>query len=98
MIESYLPAPPIKFHYEIEKVSKLVTKVWLVHEENYDYACGKDVRTIYCFIRGSKNLTVHKPKNAKECYVQSFCSLDELKNQSPYSLFIPKTTSLLHLL
>ena len=94
MIESYLPTPPLKFHYEVEKVSKLVTKVWLVHEENYDYACGKDVRTIYCFIRGSKNLKVHKPKTAKDSYATSFCELDDLKNQSPYSLFIPKVTRL----
>lgn len=94
MIESYLPTPPLKFHYEIEKVSKLITKVWLVHEENYDYACGKDVRTIYCFVKGSKNLTIHKPKNAKEPYVKKFCELDELSSHSPYSLFIPNKTVL----
>jgi len=94
MIESYLPTPPLNFHYEIEKVSKLITKVWLVHEENYDYACGKDVRTIYCFFKGSKNLTVHKPKNAKEPYVKKYCELDDLSSQSPYSLFIPNKTVL----
>jgi len=94
MIESYLPTPPLNFHYEIEKVSKLITKVWLVHEENYDYACGKDVRTIYCFVKGSKNLTIHKPKNAKEPYEKKYCELDELSSQSPYSLFIPNKTVL----
>jgi hypothetical protein len=94
MIESYLPTPPLNFHYEIEKVSKLITKVWLVHEENYDYACGKDVRTIYCFVKGSKNLTIHKPKNAKEPYVKKYCELDDLSSQSPYSLFIPNKTVL----
>ena len=94
MIESYLPTPPLNFHYEIEKVSKLITKVWLVHEENYDYACGKDVRTIYCFVKGSKNLTIHKPKNAKEPYVKKYCELDELSSQSPYSLYVPTKTVL----
>jgi len=94
MIESYLPTPPLNFHYEIEKVSKLITKVWLVHEENYDYACGKDVRTIYCFVKGSKNLTIHKPKNAKEPYVKKYCELDDLSSQSPYSLYVPTKTVL----
>ena len=97
MIESYLPTPPTAHHYEVEKVSKLVTKVWLCRDE-ISPLLEKEIKTIYCFIKGSKNLTVHQPKNAKECYVKSYCSLDELKNQPPYSLFIPKVTSLLHLL
>ena len=97
MIESYLPTPPTAHHYEVEKVSKLVTKVWLCRDE-ISPLLEKEIKTIYCFIKGSKNLTVHQPKNAKECYVKSYCSLVELKNQPPYSLFIPKVTSLLHLL
>ena len=97
MIESYLPTAPKAHHYEVEKVSKLVTKVWLCRDEPSPLL-EKEIRTIYCFIKGSKNLTVHQPKNAKECYVKSYCSLVDLKNQPPYSLFVPKVTSLLHLL
>ena len=97
MFEKYLPTPPPLHHYEEEKISKMVTKVWLVRDEE-SQLLEKEIRTIYCFIKGTKNIRVHQPKNAKDCYASSFCSLDELKNQPPYSLFIPKVTSLLHLL
>ena len=94
-LNDYLPQEPDGFHYEIEKVSKLITKVWLVHEEDYDYAGGRVVKTIYAFIKGSKNLTVHKPKNAATAYVKSFCTLDDLSSQSPYSLYKPTDDSIL---
>ncbi len=86
-IESYLPQAPDGFHFEVEIVSKLVTKIWLVHHKEYDYACGRVVKTIHSFIKGSKNPKVHKPKNAKTAYVRSFCTLEELPQQSGYSLF-----------
>ena len=97
MFEKYLPTPPPLHHYEEEKVSKMVTKVWLVRDEE-SQLLEKEIRTIYCFIKGSKNPKVHQPKNAKEPYVKSYCELVDLKDQPPYSLFIPKVTSLLHLL
>ena len=93
IINDSLPQPPTAHHFEIEKVSKLVTKVWLVRDEP-SQLLEKEVRTIYCFIKGSKNLTVHKPKNAKECYVKQFCSFEELGNQSNFSLFKPTVAKL----
>ena len=93
MFESYLPTPPSAHHYEEEKVSKMITKVWLVRDEP-SQLLERDIRTIYCFIKGSKNPVVHQPKNAKDAYAKSFCSLDELSSQPPYSLFIPKVTKL----
>ena len=93
IIKDNLPQAPDAHHYEIEKVSKMVTKVWLVRNEESDFL-EKEVRTIYCFIKGSKNLTIHKPKNAKECYVKQYCSFDELGNQSSFSLFKPTVAKL----
>jgi len=93
MIESYLPTAPPNHHYKVEKVSKLVTKVWLCRDE-ISPLLEKEVYTIYCFVKGSKNLTIHKPKNAKEPYVKKYCELDELSSQSPYSLFKPSKTVL----
>ena len=89
IIKDSLPQAPDAHHYEIEKVSKMVTKVWLVRDEKSDFL-EKEVRTIYCFIKGSKNLQIHKPKNSKTCYVKSYCGLDELSQQSGYSLYKPK--------
>jgi hypothetical protein len=93
MIESILPTAPPNHYYSIEKVSALVTKVWLCRESPSPLL-EKEIYTIYCFVKGKKNLTIHKPKNAKDCFVKKFCELDELKNQSPFSLFVPKVTQL----
>ncbi len=97
MFEEYLPTPPPNHHYRIETVSKMITKVWL-HRNEPSQLLEKEIYTIYCFIKGSKNPKVHKPKNAKECYVKSYCELDELKDQGPYSLYVTEVTSLQHLL
>ena len=93
MIDKYLPTPPKAHHYEVEVVSPLVTKVWLCRD-NQSQLLEKEIRTIYCFVKGKKNVTIHKPMNAQKPYVKSFCSLEELKDQPPYSLFIPKVTRL----
>ena len=88
-IESNLPTAPAGYHYEVEFVSKLVSKVWLVHEHPYDYACGKPVKTIYAFVKGTRKPKVHQPKDSKTCYVKSRCDLVDLPSQSPYTLFVP---------
>lgn len=93
MIESNLPTAPSGHHYEVETISPMVSKVWLCRNE-MSQILQKDVRTIYCFIKGKRTFKVHKPKNAKECYVKSLCSLEDLSSQSPYSLFVPKVTQL----
>lgn len=89
LIEANLPQAPAGFHFEIETVSKLISKIWLVHHEDYDYACGRVVKTIHSFVKGTKNIIVHKPKNAKTAYVKAFCTIDELSDQSGYSLYKP---------
>ena len=93
IIKDNLPNPPEAHHFEIEKVSKMVSKVWLVRDEP-SQLLEKEVLTIYCFIKGSKTLTVHKPKNAKECYVKKYCEFTELGNQSSFSLFKPIVSKL----
>ena len=71
MIEKYLPTPPKAHHYEVEVVSPLVTKVWLCRD-NESQLLEKEIRTIYCFVKGKKNVTIHKPMNAQKPYVKSF--------------------------
>lgn len=93
IITDSLPQPAKGHHFEIERVSKMVAKVWLVRDQ-WSHLLEKEVRTIYCFIKGSKNLTVHKPKNAMTAYVRSFCTFEELGNQSSYSLFKPNVAKL----
>ena len=92
-----LPTPPDGHHYEVVQESKLLAKVWLVRDKD-SQLLEKPIRTIYCFIKGSKNLTVHKPKSAKQAYIRKHCSIDELVSQNPYSLHNPtEIVSLWHL-
>ena len=97
VISESLPTAPSGHHYVVERVSKLMAKVWLVCDQ-WSPILAKDIRTIYCFVKGSKNLKVHKPMNVKQAYAKSFCSLDELADMSPFSLMNPpEMVSLLHI-
>ena len=90
-----LPDAPSGFHYSVEVVSPLVHRIWLHHHADYDYACGESVKTVYGFVKGGK---CYPAKNANQARPKSVCLLIDLKDQSPYTLIIPKTTSLVHLL
>ena len=98
---SYLPHPPRGFggdtqdHYEVEQRSPMIQVVWLVHSYPYDYACGKDVRTVWGFIKNNK---VYAAKNSKTMRPKSVCDLVDAHKLSPYTAFTPTTTSLLHIL
>ena len=94
-IMNSLPGAPTGFHYSVETVSPLVHRIWLHHHKNYDYACGEPVKTVYGFVKGGK---CYPAKNAKTMRPKSVCLLIDLKDQSPYTLIIPKVTSLVHLL
>ena len=94
-IEQHLPPDKEGFTFRVVNVSPLVHRVDLVHNYPYDYACGKDVWTVFCFIKGDK---VHQPKNSKDMRAKHLCDLVDLPKQTGYTTIIPKTTSLLHLL
>ena len=94
-IDYFLPCPPPGYHHEVEQVGKLTHKVWLVHERNYDYACGKQVKTIWGYIKHNK---VYCPKDNKTAYVKSCCDLVDAYKLSCYTSIVPKTTDLTHLI
>jgi len=77
-----LPNPLGPYHHQVEQVGKLSYKVWLVHECDYDYACGRQVKTIWGFIRHGK---VYAPKNAKTAQVKSLCNLTDAYKLSPFT-------------
>ena len=88
-----LPSPPLNHHYELEVISPLVTKVWLCRNEP-SQLLEREIRTIWAFLKGKKNVRVHQPKNAKECYAKSICGIEDAHTLNPFSLFIPKVTKL----
>ena len=94
-IHYFLPDAPSGFHYQVEQVGALTHKVWLVHERDYVYAEGEQVKTIWGFIKHNK---VFPPKNAKTARTKSCCSLLDAHTLPGYSCIVPSTTDLTHLL
>lgn len=93
-IESYLPAAPAGYSYTVERMSPLVSRVWLNHERDYVHAEGEPVRTVFCFIKGDK---CYAAKNYKTARPKSVCVLRDLHSQHPYTLITTNVKSLWHL-
>ena len=91
-VESLLPNPPDGYEYQVEQMSPLVIRVWLVHPP-YNYTTDI-IRTVYCFIKSGK---VYPPKNYKTARPKSVCDVLDLFKQPSYTTIIPKVTSLIHL-
>ena len=89
-IEDALPCPDIDYEYEIERVSPLVFRVWLVHPQD-KYLFKEDVRTVYCYVKGGK---VYPPISVKKMRPKSLCPLSELYTQRWQTTIIPTQTSL----
>ena len=95
MVMDSLPEAPTGYSYDVERVTDMVIKVWLNHHQDYDYACGKPVSTIYAYI---KRDMVHEPKNSLKMKVKALCPLSELSTKSPYTTMVPDTNFVIDLL
>jgi len=90
-VRDNLPAiPDDRYSYEVERISPMIIKVWLKHHHPYDYACGKSVKTIYCFLKNDK---VHASKNKDKMQIKSLCTIDELSHQQWHTLIKPSGPS-----
>jgi len=89
-IEDALPCPDIDYEYEIERVSPMVHRVWLIHPQD-KYLFKQDVRTVYCYLKGDK---VHAPLSVKKMRPKSLCHISELHLQRWQTTIIPTQTSL----
>tara|TARA_R110002012_G_scaffold319395_1_gene539895 strand:+ start:253 stop:585 length:333 start_codon:yes stop_codon:yes gene_type:complete len=82
LVKENLPSPPEGYSYSVERVTPMVIKVWLYHDDaNYSYT-NEPVYTIHSFI---KRDMVHQPKNTEKMKVSSICHLSELSEQSSWS-------------
>lgn len=88
-IKDALPCPGDGYEYDVETVSPMVHRVWLVHPDKYLFK--QNVRTVYCYIKGDK---AHAPISVKKMRPKSQCPLSELSEQRWQSLIIPTTDSL----
>ena len=85
-----LPYQPDGWRYEIETVSPMVHRVWLIHPQD-KYLFKQDVRTVYCYLKGDK---VHAPLSVKKMRPKSLCHISELHLQRWQTTIIPTQTSL----
>ena len=92
LITKCLPTPPVWGHYVVEPFSKLVWAVWLVHDVDYDYACGKEVKTIHSFIKHDGS--VMKPTNSKKVSSQRICHVANIPQSMNLTVITPKYTQL----
>tara|TARA_R110002012_G_scaffold70900_1_gene182296 strand:+ start:79 stop:411 length:333 start_codon:yes stop_codon:yes gene_type:complete len=82
LVKESLPVAPDGYSYSVERVTPMVIKVWLNHDDaNHSYTDEK-VYTIHSYI---KRDMVHQPKNTDKMKVSSICHLSELSEQSPWS-------------
>ena len=88
-IEEALPSPGDGYDYEIENVSSMVHRVWLIPPDKYLFK--ENVRTVYCYVKGDK---VHAPISVKKMRPKSLCHISELPNQRWQTTIIPTQTSL----
>ena len=91
-----LPEAPEGYSYEVEQESQMWWRIWLVNHFPFSHTAEK-VRTVYGYVK--KNGGCHPPLDTKKPRQREvLCQLVDLKHQSPYSMIVPKVTSLLHLL
>ena len=85
-----LPTAPEGYTYQIESVSPMVNRVWLIHPDE-KYLFKENVRTVYCYVKGDR---VHPPVSVKKMRPKSLCHLSELYKQRWQTTIIPTQTSL----
>ena len=90
-----LPSLPDKYSYRVECFSKLVWRVWVVHHTQYDYACGKEVKTIHSFIKSTGD--VMKPKNGDKISSERVCHVSNIPQSMNMTVITPAYTTLFSL-
>ena len=92
LIESNLPTLSDKFSYQVERFSPLVWRVWVMHHENYDYACGNEVKTIHSFIKSDGS--VMKPTNSEKISRNKVCDVLNIPQSMNLTVITPKYATL----
>ena len=93
IIYKCLPSLPDEYSYAVEQFSPLVWRVWLNHHYPFDYACGKDVRTVWGFVKSDG--TVMRPRNCDKISRDKVCRIDEVTQDMWRTVIKPKYTTLL---
>jgi hypothetical protein len=93
-ITKCLPVAPEWGHYQIDRFSPLVWRVWLVHDRFYAYA-SEQVKTIHCFIKSSGD--VMRPKNCDKISTERVCHLANIPQSMNLTVMTPRYTTLLSL-
>ena len=86
IIHKLMPAPPDGFTYEVEQVSSLMHRVWIVNHGTFSYT-DESPRSVWGFIKSTGK--VYAPKNKDKPRREVVCHLQEVADTMRYSSIIP---------
>ena len=86
LIEHFLPVPPNNYSYEVEQVSSLVHRVWIVNHGVFSHT-DTPPRSVWGFVKSTGDVLApkspDKPRRGKVCHVQ------DIPDTMRYSTIVP---------
>ena len=86
LITDNLPAVPSGYHYEVERFSPLVWRVWLVHEQLFSYK-SDTVRTIWGFVKSTGEVV--RPSTRDKISREKVCRVTDIPTYIKYTTIVP---------
>ena len=91
LIRENLPVAPDGYHYEVDRFSALVWRVWLINEGLFSYT-QEQPRTIWGFIKSTGD--VIRPRNSEKVSREKVAHVTDIPRSMRYTTIIPDLTQL----
>ena len=91
LIRESLPDAPTGYHYEVDRFSALVWRVWLINEGFFSYT-NEPVRSIWGFIKSTGD--VIRPRNAQKVSREKVAHVTDIPRSMRFTTIIPDLTQL----
>ena len=91
LIRENLPVSPDGYHYEVDRFSALVWRVWLINEGLFSYT-QEQPRTIWGFIKSTGD--VIRPRNSEKVSREKVAHVTDIPRSMRFTTIIPDLTQL----
>ena len=91
LIRENLPVAPDGFHYEVDRFSALVWRVWIINEGFFSYT-NEPVRSIWGFIKSTGD--VIRPRNSQKISRDKVAHVTSIPPKMRYTTIVPDLTQL----
>ena len=91
LIKENLPVCPDGFHYEVDRFSALVWRVWIVNESFFSYT-DEQPRSVWGFIKSTGD--VIRPRNAQKVSREKVAHVTSIPPKMRYTTIVPDLTQL----